>query len=274
MLPSVNSNLLRILLLTVAISCISGCPLSSTQNGSEEFFVEDYPEGVYVLGKTRDFLRYKNVPNWHPQTLVLHYMKLRIKEEDGWKDNPPLDALRSEDSTKLDRITDLLRNAPLKYSNKDLEDFVDFTPCNVDQSWIDLCRFYRNATRSEREYIRSQIDENSAWHLLTFSKRAAISGLREKSLELIRDSLIAHAIEDLRWGDVRDNFVALGLIYYCARKNRAHPDELFKEMAEITGPGMSLVLTDFYRRDDLGNILEEMGWQEVSTANGAVGFNW
>ena len=274
MVSSFNINYLRILFLAVMMSCTLGCSLTSTLDASEQFFVEDYPEGVYVLGKTRDFLRYKSVPNWHPQALLLHYMKLRINEEAGWKDNPPLDSLNREGSTKLYRIKELLRNAPLEYSKKDLMDFVDFNPCDVDQSWIDLCRLYRDATSSEREYIRSQINEYSAWYLITFSKRAAILGLRKNSLELIRNSLIAQAIEDLRWGDVRDNLVALGLIYYCAHKNSPHPDELFKEITKITGPGMSAVLTDFYRCDDLGNILEEMGWKEVNNANGAVGFKW
>ena len=63
--------------------------------------------------------------------------------------------------------------------------------------------------------------------LLAFSKRSAVFAVRERKPDLIWDSLIAHAIEDLAAGDVRDNLVALGLVFHCARRFRMSRSKSF-----------------------------------------------
>ena len=96
-----------------------------------------------------------------------------------------------------------------------MQDLVEVVPAAGDTTVANLCREYRVGSSAARSFIRSGIDFLGAWTLLTFSKRTAILAVRKDRPELIRDSLVAHAVEDLAAEDVRDNLVALGLVFHC-----------------------------------------------------------
>ncbi len=100
-----------------------------------------------------------------------------------------------------------------------MQDLVEVVPAAGDTTVANLCREYRVGSSAARSFIRSGIDFLGAWTLLTFSKRTAILAVRKDRPELIRDSLVAHAVEDLAAEDVRDNLVALGLVFHCAARN-------------------------------------------------------
>ena len=125
----------------------------------------------------------------------------------------------------------------------------------------------------QRAYIRSRINEVQGWILLTFSKRAAVRGIQERDVEEVRLALIANAIENLAAKDVRDNLVALGLIYYCASTINAKPGDLFEEAVQLAGPAIQAVLRDFNERNDLDDIAVAMGFEEVEDG-GQIGFRW
>jgi hypothetical protein len=85
--------------------------------------------------------------------------------------------------------------------------------------------------------------------------------------------LTALAIENLACEDVRDDLVALGLIFHCAKAIYPEPAVWFEETIQVSGPAVARLLHDFIRRGDLDRILVAMGWQEIKTANG-VGYVW
>ena len=233
------------------------------------------PEHTYVIGKTGELVKQKvQLPSYHPQRMLLPYHELREEETSRWKDDPPRALLESEGSTVIEPVGRLLQHPKRMYTFQEYNDFVALKLLDTDKVWRDLCRLYSSATRLERDYIRSLIDEELAWQLLTFSKRAAVFALRSERSDILRDSLIALAIEDLANGDVRDNMIPLGLIYHCARTVCADPREVFEEVAGMSGPPMSLVLTDFIRRPDLDGILNSMGWREVHSSSGKAAFSW
>ena len=157
------------------------------------------------------------------------------------------------------------------YSPQEMRDLVDIRPAAADSTVVDLCHEYRSATHVARSFIRSEIDYERAWTLLTFSKRVAVFAVHKEEPDLIRDSLIAHAIEDLAAGDVRDNLVALGLVFRSRRAVHNEPVGVFHEVAEMAGPPIAQLLRDFVRRRDLDRILSVMGWQELRTEQG-VGY--
>ena len=152
---------------------------------------------------------------------------------------------------------------------KDLDNW----PCATDSIVSDLCRRYRDGTRVTRSFLRFETDRELAGTLLGFSTRAAVMGVRNAEPDLIRDSLIAHAIENLAKGDVRENMIDLGLIFHCARAVHPEPGAVFHEVAEMAGPAISLLLRDFVCRPDLDQILTLMGWREVRTEQG-VDYRW
>jgi len=125
----------------------------------------------------------------------------------------------------------------------------------------------------EQTYVRSQITFERAWLLLTFAKRSAVCAARTRNPGLVKDSLTALAIENLACEDVRDDLVALGLIFHCAKSIHSEPAIWFQEVAQISGPAVAKLLCDFLLRGDLDQILVAMGWQEVKMPN-EVGYVW
>jgi hypothetical protein len=108
---------------------------------------------------------------------------------------------------------------------------------------------------------------------LTFGQRAATRGYQTKSTGPVRQALIALAVEDLSAGDLRDDLVALGLIYHCAAKVRAHIPVMFEQVARMAGPAMAAVLRDYLDWDELHDILAAMGFKQVRS-QGTTGFRW
>jgi hypothetical protein len=137
----------------------------------------------------------------------------------------------------------------------------------------ELCRTYRESDDFERTLIRSMIDYKPSAAFVGYSELAAVEAIRSKRTVAIQNALIAHVIENLAWGDVRDNLVRLGLVYHCARAIDPNPADFFLDAAKIAGPAMSAVLADFVRRPDLDEILSAMGWEEVATPDGPE-FRW
>jgi hypothetical protein len=208
-----------------------------------------------------------------PRPSLFHYHDLREDEQKQWDGAELKRLLASEDPGAPDRLTLQLARLPQAYVAQEMRDFVDFRPTAADATVTDLCSEYRAGRPVARSFIRSRIDFEHAWTLLTFSKRAAVLAARKGERNLIRDSLIAHAIEDLAAGDVRDNLVALGLIFHCARAIHPEPVSVFHEVAQLAGPAIAQVLMDFVCRPDLDQILSGMGWQEERTEQG-IGFRW
>jgi hypothetical protein len=204
---------------------------------------------------------------------TLHdYHALRAQEEQAWRQRPPAAALARRDPSALRRLRRLLRGM-VSYSGRHAVDFLPGRRNQADIAAAELCAAYRQARALERAFLRSQVGGARAWALLTFSKRAAVDALNTGAVEPLRNALAAHALEDLAWGDVRDNLVALGLIYHCARSIGAGPRKLFREAAGIAGPCMARVLREFVRRKDLANIVRAMGFRRVRV-EGGVGFCW
>ncbi len=232
------------------------------------------PPGAYVIGRTKDLVKHQHlVAPEDPRRSLFIYHELRAEEEKQWNREELRRLLAAEDPGTPDRLTQQIQQLSQAYAPQEMQDLVDVRPTAADAIVTDLCRAYRAGSPAVRSFIRSGIDSESAWTLLTFSKRAAVLAVRKGEPDLIRDSLIAHAIEDLAAEDVRDNMVALGLVYHCARTVDPRPEGVFHEVAQIAAPPIAQLLTDFVRRPDLDGILSAMGWREVRTEQG-VGFRW
>jgi hypothetical protein len=230
--------------------------------------------GAYVIGTTKDLLKHRHlVAPDDPRRSLFIYHELRADEEKQWNREELRRLVASEDRGTPDRLTLQLQQLSHAYTPQELRDLVDVRPAAADSIVTCLCHEYRTRSPIARSFIRSGVDFERGWTLLTFSKRAAILAVRQGVADLIRDSLIAHAIEDLAAEDVRDNMVALGLVFHCARTVHPQPEGVFREVAQMAGPPIAQLLMDFVRRPDLERILSAMGWLEVRTEQG-VGYRW
>jgi hypothetical protein len=244
-------------------------PTQQTDSGASEI-----PPGAYVIGRTKDLVKLKHlVAADDPRRSLFVYHELRAEDEKQWSREDLRRVLASDDPAGLHHLKEQIQLLNHIYSPQEMQDFVDVQPSAADSTVADLCRRYRVGTRVTQSFLRVEMDFERAWALLTFSKRAAILGVRTGEPDLIRDSLIAHAIENLAAEDVRDNMVALGLVFHCARAIHPEPVVVFDEVAEVAGRAISQLLKDFVRRPDLDRILTSMGWREVQTQQG-VGYRW
>lgn len=224
----------------------------------------DIPPGTYIMGQTRDLLRYKDqLGDDHPQKPLLAFHELAEQEKARWQSDPPDVVMRRDGSAMIRTFDELLeRSRPM-----------DMESAEADALAAELCRLYANATPTEREYIRWKIDQQQPRFLGGFAQRSAIAGLRSRDLEKVRNGLIAVAIYDIG-PDVRDVMVELGLVHHCARSVMPNPTALFDEVAQMSSPAMFHLLVGFARRTDLGDILSAMGWEEVTDDAGNVDFKW
>jgi hypothetical protein len=235
------------------------------------------PQGGYVIGKIADLARHHRdaVGSDDPRAGLFVYHDLRRQEEEAWRAADPEKSLASADPTALDEMKNQLAALDGAYSSAELAsvDFVDLPLSLGDAAAARLCESYRSTDELGRSFLRSAIDSDRGWALVTFCKRTAVRAGRERRADWLSESLTAQALEGLAAGDVRDNLVALGLVYHCAQRIGADTKSLFADAASISGPAMARVLTDFAARDDLDGILAAMGWSEVSAGDG-IGYRW
>lgn len=200
---------------------------------------------------------------------LFDYHVLRERERRQWKRHRPAAAVPP---AERDRLTHLLA-ALIPFSDEQEEDLVHVSATPPDRAAARLCTAYRRAINAERAYIRSRIREKQGLILLTFSRRAAVRGFQAKEAGPIRQALIALAVEDLSAGDVRDDLIALGLIYHCAAKVGADVPALFEDVARKAGPAIAGVLREFLDGDDPDDMLDGMGFKRAQS-RGKTGFRW
>jgi hypothetical protein len=202
---------------------------------------------------------------------MFEYHSLRDKEAGQWRREKPAATLAKEDPKAARRLADLVKKL-VAFPPPHRDELVHVAPKEPDVAAAALCRAYRDATDLGRAAVRSLIRVKQAEILLSFSQRAAVRGIQTRRVVRIREALTAHAIENLAGGDVRDNLMALGLVYHCAAKVRRKPGELFEEAAAMAGPAIASLLRDFVHwDDDMAHILGGMGFVQVKV-RGKTGF--
>ncbi len=198
---------------------------------------------------------------------TLEYHRLRNTYVKSWNLQALEDAAGSQDPAFPEHVERLLLLPEEKPSgNPDAPG-----PAMLHPKLLELCQLYLSSTLEQRMFIRSRIDRRLGGRLLGFSYGAAILGLRQKSEQRLRVGLVAHAIEDLAAGDVRDNLVILTLLFDAAKRIGSDPSTLFREVAGTSAPAMSAVLLDYLKRDPQLQTPECMGFREVETPEG-VGY--
>jgi hypothetical protein len=149
----------------------------------------------------------------------------------------------------------------------------DLTPLPLDAALARLCRQFRAADASGKEEIRRKVagrEWRLRWSLDLYSRRAAVLGERERSLEPIRDGLAAHAIENASL-DFRDDLIALALLYHCAGRAGGDADSLFRETAAMSDRAMADLLLGFINRSPAQKKIKQWGYAEIRTREG-VGY--
>ncbi len=197
-------------------------------------------------------------------TTLLDYHRLRDSEVKSWNLAALEEAVRSQNPTFPERVKALLPEPEEKFSG----DRLTIQRCPLHSKLTELCELYLSSTPEQRTFIRTRIDKRLGGKMQGFGFRAAVLGARQKSEHTIRLGLVAHAIEDLATGDVRDNLCLLTVLFNAAKRFGSDPAVLFQEVAGMAGPAMSAVLRDYLNRHPDLQTLEMMGFREVETPDG------
>ena len=102
--------------------------------------------------------------------------------------------------------------------------------------------------------------------LMTFSRRAAVFGMRERSVDWIRDSLRAIAMIELERVDYRDVTWALSIVAYAADRIGQDVGAMFSDSAALAEPRLAAFIRQHRRHDARGG--GPLFYREVETANG------
>lgn len=111
-------------------------------------------------------------------TSLFDYHRLRDKEVKRWQRRPPAEALASEDPKAAKRLATMIRKL-VPYPRASMKEFVNVSPTKTDLVVAQLCAAYHEGTDLERAFIRSQINAEQAWVLLTFNEILWLMGFEE-----------------------------------------------------------------------------------------------
>jgi hypothetical protein len=138
----------------------------------------------------------------------------------------------------------------------------------LDVKLTRLCELYRAGGPAERMFMLASVSHSIGSKLQGFGFRMAALAVRSGEVDLVRFGLIAHAIDDLASGDVRDTLCLLAPLADAARRIGADPVGLFSEVAAIAAPAMAAVLRDYVRNPAGIPSLGSMGFVAVEEAAG------
>lgn len=142
------------------------------------------------------------------------------------------------------------------------------TPSPTDDSLRSLSLFYGTASREVQRSMRAAVSQAAGCDLLLFALRSTIFALRESRRDLLRDAVLAIALENLAAGDPRDDITLLHKIYEAGRFSKIDSLELFKEALLHAGPPIAGILEDYFFRKPLGEIGRGFSFEVIETPAG------
>jgi hypothetical protein len=141
-------------------------------------------------------------------------------------------------------------------------------PTTADERLRSLARFYGTAPREVQRSMRAAVGQIAGLDLLLFALRSTVFALREGSRDLLRDAILAIALENLANDDPRDDIVLLHKIYGVGRSSGNDPLELFKEALPHTGAPVARILNDYFLQQPLDEIGRGFSFEAIETQAG------
>jgi hypothetical protein len=134
----------------------------------------------------------------------------------------------------------------------------------LDAQLAELSQTFAKADEKTRNSMRDSISMEEFSTLLSFSQRASVFALREKSLDMVRDGLSAIAMIEAKRVDWRDILMALSLLYHSAQRIGGDADRIFREASHLSDPEVAGLIDDFIKRDArYKSLRDSWGYDEV-----------
>jgi hypothetical protein len=140
---------------------------------------------------------------------------------------------------------------------------------SLDSELSGLGQSFATSDAHVRAGLRSSISLDEFYTLLSFSRRAAVFALRERSVDWVQKGLTAITMIEAERTDFRDILGALSLLYHSASRIGADADQLFRDAARLSAPNVAELLIEFIERPlKEKDIRASWGYDEVETKDG------
>jgi hypothetical protein len=155
------------------------------------------------------------------------------------------------------------------------QDLIKPAQNTLDLKIVELCKNFASSDSSTRAKIRTSIDMEEFYTLLTFSRRAAVFAIRERKADWIVKGLIAVAMIEKERIDFRDVLLSLGLLNHSATRIGENSDQLLQVAAALSEPNVTELIDGFIKRPQEPKSLRTMtGYDEVETREGIGFIGW
>jgi hypothetical protein len=148
-------------------------------------------------------------------------------------------------------------------------------PSALDSKLRELCRNFAKGGAVSRAKTRASISMDKFYTLLTFSKRAAVFGIRERNAAWLVDGLTALSMIELDRVDFRDALVSISLLHHSAVRIGQNANQLLSDAAARSESKVSELINDFIKRPAEDKVLRaKWGYDEVETRDGIGFIGW
>jgi hypothetical protein len=142
-------------------------------------------------------------------------------------------------------------------------------PNALDSPLREVCQRFAKSDAPSRAQMRASISEEEFDTLLTFSKRAAVFGIRERNAAWVVDGLTALAMIKGDWVDFRDVLVSTSLLHHSAARIGQDATQLLRAAAALSEPRTAEIINNFINRPPEDKVLRATrGYAEVETNDG------
>ena len=148
-------------------------------------------------------------------------------------------------------------------------------PSALDSTLRKLCQSFAKDGAGARAKTRASISMDEFYTLLTFSKRAAVFGIRERNAAWLVDGLTALSMIELDRVDFRDIIVSVSLLHHSAVRIGQNANQLLSDAAALSEPAVSRLIKDFIKSPSEDKVLRaKWGYDEVETRDGIGFIDW
>jgi hypothetical protein len=145
---------------------------------------------------------------------------------------------------------------------------LDLAPLPLDAKLNEFCQRFIESGPFERSLIRSSLNQNDFYTLMTFTGRSAALALRQHAAQRVANGLVAMAAMKLDCVDPRDVSSALGLLYFVANGIGEDAEKHFRAAAMLAEPRSSERILSFIESPARAKGINSMCLAIVQTKEG------
>jgi hypothetical protein len=133
-----------------------------------------------------------------------------------------------------------------------------------------LAALFLQGPEEARDFIREMWDFGFKWVLPNIQRLACRKGERYSCDERVVAILVYSAIQNPNKVDVREKLLAWAVVYHCCVAAGIVPEELFRQAASVSSPGMARMMRDFIDRPEEAKSMKAFDLVSRTNSDGEI----